>query len=300
MPELTAWPVPPFQVMPVACSPASCSVPLLDVPMAALIGLATARSRGEYTSAFMSLAAVPKGLNSTRSLAVPVAVKLKVSPSICVVARVAMLVNGWSRRLKAAPPARPRRWHQSALRSLTLQTRWAKTGGVREADGAHGGAQCQARHAGVVANRGFAGHAVQRQPQRLLVVQGGADGQRHAAQQVAPFGQIGVVEPEQARDAAAPEHVLVQLNLWRAWAGEEQFARLPAGRERARVATATSVAVVPSTRGWLPPTNRPMVPSSAGICVVCTYWLISRMTCSRWSSRSLGFARCLWRVQSAR
>ena len=52
--------------------------------------------------------------------------------------------------------------------------------------------------------------------------------------------------------------------------------------------TATSVAVVPSTRGWLPPTNRPMVPSSAGICVVCTYWLISRMTCSRWSSRSLG------------
>ena len=62
--------------------------------MAALIGLATARSRGEYTSAFMSLAAVPKGLNSTRSLAVPVAVKLKVSPSICVVDRVAMLVNG--------------------------------------------------------------------------------------------------------------------------------------------------------------------------------------------------------------
>jgi hypothetical protein len=43
--------------------------------------------------------------------------------------------------------------------------------------------------------------------------------------------------------------------------------------------TATSVAVVPSTRGWLPPTNRLMVPSSAGICVVCTYWLISRMTC---------------------
>ncbi len=36
-------------------------------------------------------------------------------------------------------------------------------------------------------------------------------------------------------------------------------------------ATATSVAVVPSTSGWLPPTNTPTVPSSAGIWVVCTY-----------------------------
>ena len=55
-------------------------------------------------------------------------------------------------------------------------------------------------------------------------------------------------------------------------------------------------AVVPSTSGWLPATNRPTVPSSAGICVVCTYWLMSRMIWSRWSSRSLG----LWPLPLAR
>ena len=56
------------------------------------------------------------------------------------------------------------------------------------------------------------------------------------------------------------------------------------------------VAVLPSTRGWLPATNRPTVPSSAGIWVVCTYWLMSRMIWSRWSSRSLG----LWPLPVAR
>ena len=49
-----------------------------------------------------------------------------------------------------------------------------------------GGAQCQARHAGGGKTGVCLSHAVQRQPQRLLVVQGGADGQRHAAQRLRP------------------------------------------------------------------------------------------------------------------
>ena len=87
---------------------------------------------------------------------------------------------------------------------------------------------------------GFAYHAVQRQPQRLLVVQGGADGQRHAAQQVAPFGQIGVVEPEQARDAAAPSMFSSSSIFGEPGRVKSSFdlpvVDLPAGRERARVA----------------------------------------------------------------
>ena len=50
----------------------------------------------------------------------------------------------------------------------------------------------------------------------------------------------------------------------------------------------TAAAVVPSTSAWLPPMNTPMVPSSAGICVVWMYWFSSRINWSRLSSRSLG------------
>ena len=52
--------------------------------------------------------------------------------------------------------------------------------------------------------------------------------------------------------------------------------------------TDIGVAVLPSTSGWLPAMNRPTEPSSAGICVVWMYWLSSRMSWSRLSSRSLG------------
>src|SRR3989338_9968553 len=49
---------------PVALRPASCSVPPLEVPMAALMGLAAGRSRGEYTSDWMLAAAVLNGLKN--------------------------------------------------------------------------------------------------------------------------------------------------------------------------------------------------------------------------------------------
>ena len=69
-------------------------VPPWAVPMAALMGLAAARSRGEYTSAWMLLAAVLNGLNSMRSPGLPGVVRLKLSPSICSVARLAASVKG--------------------------------------------------------------------------------------------------------------------------------------------------------------------------------------------------------------
>ncbi|MNV63235.1 hypothetical protein D3C71_1558180 [compost metagenome] len=78
---------------PVAFRPDSCIVPPLDVPMAALTGLAAARSRGEYTSACMLAAAVLNGLNSIRSPGVPGVVRLKVSPSMFSVAKLAASVN---------------------------------------------------------------------------------------------------------------------------------------------------------------------------------------------------------------
>ena len=62
--------------------------------MAALMGLATARSRGEYTSDWMLAAAVLNGLNSMRSPGLPGVVRLKVSPSICSVAKLDASVNG--------------------------------------------------------------------------------------------------------------------------------------------------------------------------------------------------------------
>ncbi len=68
--------------MPVALRPASCSVPPLAVPMAALMGLAAARSRGEFTRALMLAAASAKGLNRMRSPAAPAPVRLKVRPSM--------------------------------------------------------------------------------------------------------------------------------------------------------------------------------------------------------------------------
>ena len=41
--------------------------------------------------------------------------------------------------------------------------------------------------------------------------------------------------------------------------------------------------VVPSTSAWLPPMKMPMVPSLAGIWVVCTSWLSWEMNWSSWS-----------------
>ena len=48
------------------------------------MGLAAARSRGEYTSDWMLAAALAKGLNSTRSFTAPAVVNLKVNPSTIV------------------------------------------------------------------------------------------------------------------------------------------------------------------------------------------------------------------------
>src|SRR5574337_731169 len=68
--------------------------------------------------------------------------------------------------------------------------------------------------------------------------------------------------------------------------------------------TDTAVAALPSTSAWLPPTNTPSVPSSAGICVVWTYRLSSRISWSRLSSRSLGawplpLTRATWSLGAA-
>jgi hypothetical protein len=49
--------------------------------MAALTGLAAARSRGEYTSDWMFAAALAKGLNSTRSFVAPGVVNENLRPS---------------------------------------------------------------------------------------------------------------------------------------------------------------------------------------------------------------------------
>ncbi len=62
--------------------------------MAALMGLAAARSRGEYTSDWMLAAEVLNGLNNMRSPGLPGVVRLKFRPSICSVARLAASVNG--------------------------------------------------------------------------------------------------------------------------------------------------------------------------------------------------------------
>ena len=51
---------------------------------------------------------------------------------------------------------------------------------------------------------------------------------------------------------------------------------------------ASDAATPPSTSGWLAPTNTLTEPSSAATWVVCTYLLISRVSWSRRSSRSLG------------
>src|SRR3989344_8976017 len=79
---------------PVALRPASCSVPRLEVRMAALMGLAAARSRGEYTSDWILAAAVLNGLNNMRSPGLPGVVRLKFRPSICCAARAAASVSG--------------------------------------------------------------------------------------------------------------------------------------------------------------------------------------------------------------
>ena len=61
-----------------------------------------------------------------------------------------------------------------------------------------------------------------------------------------------------------------------------------AGSPNSSSTTDTGDTVLPSTSGWLPARKMLRLPSSALMLVVWTYLLRSRISWSRWSSRSLG------------